>query len=163
MNAYQELQSSGIHWPDRSPACLYQPSQAAPRWLEPRQHAASFEGLEKRMAEFAAQHEAVLNDVRKHYVLPADASVRDFLTEHRAIPQLLLEAAPQLKSYFGGNAVFNLRVPIDEAGWRTLYAVTMWPGKLRDVRDALARFDDDWWMARASQAAGYLTFTYELV
>ena len=115
------------------------------------------------MAESAAQHEAVVNDVRKHYVLPADASVRDFLTEHRAIPQILLEAAPQLKAHFGGNAIFNLRAPIDEAGSRTLYAVAMWPGELRDVRDALAKFDNDWWMARAGQAAGYLTFTYELV
>ena len=115
------------------------------------------------MAEFAAAHEAVLNDVRKHYILPADASVRDFLTEHRAIPQILLEAVPQLKAYFGGNAIFNLRAPIDEAGSRTVYAVAMWPGELRDVRDALAKFDSDWWMARAGQAAGYLTFTYELV
>ena len=63
----------------------------------------------------------------------------------------------------GGNAVFNLRAPIDEAGSQTLYAVAMWPGKLQDVRDALAKFDDEWWMARARQAAGYLTFTYELV
>jgi len=115
------------------------------------------------MAEFDAQHQAVLNDVRKLYVLPADESVRNFLTEHRAIPNILLEAAPQLKACFGGNAVFNLRAPIDEAGSRTLYAVAMWPGKLRDVRDALARFDNDWWMVRAGQTAGYLTFTYELV
>ncbi len=163
MNAYQEVQGSGIHWPGRSPASLYQPFQAAPRWPEPRQRAAIPEVLEKQMAESAAQHEAVVNDVRKHYVLPADASVRDFLTEHRAIPQILLEAAPQLKAHFGGNAIFNLRAPIDEAGSRTLYAVAMWPGELRDVRDALAKFDNDWWMARAGQAAGYLTFTYELV
>jgi hypothetical protein len=115
------------------------------------------------MAAFAAQHEAVLVDVRKHYVLSADAAVKDFLAEHRAIPQILLEAAPQLKRYFGSNAVLNLRAPIDEAGSRTLYAAVMWPGELRDVREALERFDKDWWMARAGQAAGYLTFTYELV
>jgi hypothetical protein len=107
--------------------------------------------------------EEALNDVRKHYVLPADPSVIDFLADHRAIPQLLLAAAPQIKGYFGRNAVFNLRAPLDEAGSRTLYAVVMWPGKLRDVRDALARFDDEWWMARARQAGGYLIFTYELV
>jgi hypothetical protein len=47
------------------------------------------------MAELVAiQHEAVLNDLRKYYALPADASVRNFLTVHRAIPQILLEAAP---------------------------------------------------------------------
>ena len=163
MNAYQEVQSSGIHWPGCPPAALYEPFQAAPRWPDPRQRNAIFEGLEKQMPEFAAQHEAALNDVRKHYVLSADAPVRDFLAEHRAIPQILLEAAPHLKMYFGCNAVFNLRAPIDEAGSRTLYAAVMWPGELRDVREALAKFDDNWWMARAGQAAGYLTFTYELV
>ena len=163
MNAYQEVQSSGIDWPSRPPVWLYQPLQAAPRRPAPRQPAAIFEDLEKQMAEFAAQHEAVLNDLRKYYVFPADASVRDFLTEHRAIPQILLEAAPQLKACLGGNAVLTLCAPIDEAGSQTLYAIVIWPGELRDVADALARFDNGWWMARAGQAAGYLTFTYELV
>jgi len=108
-----------------------------------------------------AQHEAVANEVRKHYA--ADSSVLSFLSEHRSIPQILLGAAPQLKACFGADTVFDLRAPIDEAGSRTLYAVVMWPGKSQDARDALAKFDNDWWMARAGQAAGYLTFTYELV
>jgi hypothetical protein len=115
------------------------------------------------MADFATQHEAVMDHVRKYYVLPADGSVRAFLTEHRAISQLLLEAAPRLRSAFGGNAAFALRAPLDEAGSRTLYGAVMWPGTLRDAVTALARFDNDWWLARAGQAAGYLTFTYELV
>jgi hypothetical protein len=115
------------------------------------------------MAEFAAQHEAILSEVRKNYVLPADSSVLNFLTEHRTIPEILLGAAQQLKACFGSDAVFNLRAPIDESGSRILYAVAMWQGKSQDVRDALAKFDRDWWMARAGQAAGYLAFTYELV
>jgi hypothetical protein len=163
VNAYQQLQSSGIHWPDHTPALLYQPVQAPPQLPEPRQRGAIFEGREKQMAEFAAQHEAVLNDVRKHYVFPADSSVSNFLTEHRGIPQILLGAVLHLRACFGADAVFDLRAPVDEAGSRTLYVVTMWPGKSQDVRDALAKFDNDWWMARAGQAAGYLTFTYELV
>jgi hypothetical protein len=162
MNAYQELQSSGILWPDRPPAPLYQPFQEAPQRPEPRQRAATLEGFERQMAAFASQHEAVLNDVRKHYVLPADSSVVNFLTEHRTIPQILLEAAPQLKTCFGAEAVFSLRAPIDEAGSRTLYAVAMWPGKLQHAREALARFDNAWWIARSRQASGYLVFTYEL-
>lgn len=163
MNAYPELQSSGIHWAVRTPVSHYQPFQAAPRWPEPRQRVPILEGLEKQMAEFASQHEALLSEVRKNYVLPADSSVLNFLTEHRTIPQIVLGAAPQLKACFGADAVFNLRAPIDESGSRILYAVAMWQGKSQDVRDALARFDKDWWMARAGQAAGYLTFTYELV
>jgi hypothetical protein len=107
--------------------------------------------------------EAALNEVRKSYVLPADASVANFLTEHRAIPEILLAASQPLRACFGAETVFNLRAPIDESGSRTLYVVAMWPGKLQDVRNALAKFDDDWWMPRARQVAGCLTFTYELV
>ena len=101
MNAYQEVQSSGIDWPCRPPTVLYEPFQAPPRWPEPRRRNAIFEGLEKQVAEFAAQHEAVMNQVRKHYVLSAGEPVRDFLAEHRTIPPILLEAAPHLKMYFG--------------------------------------------------------------
>ena len=124
---------------------------------------ALIESVEKQMAEFAAQHEAVLNEVRKYYALPAESSVRDFLTEHRTLPYILLEAVPQLKTYFGAAAIFSLRTPTDDAGSRTLYAVVMWPGKSRDVRQALARFDDSWWIAHSRQASGYLAFTYELM
>ena len=145
MNAYPQLQSSGIHWP------------------EPRQRAVIFEGLEKQMAEFAAQHEALLSEVRRQYVLPADTSVVTFLTEHRTLPPILLEAAPELRACFGAEAVFTLRAPIDDTGSQSLYAVAMWPGNVRDVRDALEEFDDTWWIEHSRQASGYLTFTYELV
>jgi hypothetical protein len=163
VNAYQEPQSSGIHWPDRTPVLLYQPFQAAPRWPEPRQRAAIFEDLEKQMAEFAAEHAAALNEVRRYFVLPADSSVSTFLSGHRTIPQMLLEAAAHLRACFGAGAVFNLRAPIDESGSQTLYVVAMWPGNVRDVRRALATFDDAWWIAHSRRASGYLAFTYELV
>jgi hypothetical protein len=112
---------------------------------------------------FIAGHAAVLKEVRRHFVLPADSSVATFLTERPTLTQILLDAAPQLRAAFGAEAVVNLRAPIDDSGSQTLYAVVMWPGQVRDVRDALARFDDAWWIARSRQASGYLTFTYELV
>jgi len=115
------------------------------------------------MSTFVAEHQTVLKDVRRHFVLPADSSVATFLTAHPALAQILLEAAPQLRAAFGAETLVNLRVPIDDSGSQSLYAVVMWPGQVRDVRDDLARFDDAWWIARSRQASGYLTFTYELV
>jgi len=162
VNAYQQVQSSGIHWPAPARPPLYEAFQERPGRPQTRERPALFESLEEQMAEFSAQHEAVLGEVRKCYALPADSSVRDFLTEHRTLPYILLEAAPQLKTYFGEATIFSLRAPIDDAGSRTLYAVAMWPGRSRDVREALARFDDSWWIAHSRQASGYLTFTYEL-
>jgi hypothetical protein len=164
VNAYQEVQSSGIHWPARTAGLLYQPLQAAPAgWPEPRQHGAVFEGLERQMADFAVDEAAALAEVRRYFVLPADASVSTFLSGHRAITQILLEAAVQLRACFAPTAVFNLRAPIDESGSQTLYVVAMWPGSLQDVRRALATFDDTWWFAHSRRALGYLAFTYELV
>lgn len=163
MNVYQTVQTSGNFWPPLTAPLLYQASQGTPCRPSAQHGISLFQGLEEQMAEHAAQHEDLLKEVRKHFVLPADSSVIDFLTEHRAIPQILLEAVPWLKRGFGPNAVFHLRAPVDDSGSRTLYAVTMWPGTVRDVRDALEKFDDTWWIACSRRASGYLTFTYELV
>jgi hypothetical protein len=163
VNVYQTVQTSGVHWPDPTPVPLYRSLQETPPRSEPRHGVELFEDLETQMSDYSAQYEDVLSEVRKHYVLPTDSLVLNFLTEHRAIPQVLLAAVPQVKACFGADAVFNLRAPLDESGSRTLYAVAMWPGKSQDVRNALTKFDNDWWMAHAGQAAGYLTFTYELV
>lgn len=162
MNAYQTTQSSGIHWPDITPQPLYRAFQESPRSSDARRRPELFRELGKQMADYAAQ-QAVLDDVRKHYVLPADSSVLNFLTNHRGMAQVLLDAAPRLKHYFGAATIFSLRAPVDESGMRTLYAVVIWAGKIRDVRNALARFDDEWWLPHSTQASGYLIFTYELV
>jgi hypothetical protein len=163
VNAYQELQGSGIRWPDHPPESLYQTLQAAPRWPVPLPRAAILDDLETQMAEFAAENVAVLNEVRRYFVLPANSSVAAFLSGHRTISQMLLEAVVHLRACFGASTVFSLRAPIDESGSQTLYAVAMWSGNVSDVRRALVAFDNAWWMARSGQASGYLAFTYELV
>jgi hypothetical protein len=160
MNAYPQPQSSGIEWSALAPAMLSQRVQAHPSLRPPTQRLAVFDELERR---FAATHEATLTEVQKYFVLPNDSSVATFLTEHRSLSQVLLEAVAPLRACFGAQTVFFLKAPIDESGSRTLYAVARWPGKVSDARSALAKFDEDWWIAQSRQAAGYLTFTYELV
>ena len=162
MIAYQQLQSSGIEWPSLLPMMLSQCVQVPPSFPKPTQPAAIFDDVDKQVWACAAGHEATLKEVRKHFVLPNDSSVATFMAEHRSLPQILLEAVTPLRTCFGTGTIFNLRAPIDESGSRTLYAVAMWPGKVRDARNALAKFDD-WWIAQSRQASGYLTFTYELV
>lgn len=163
MNAYWEVQSSGIQLPDRTPAPLYQPFHARPQWPERRQHPAIREDLKRQMADSAAKPVAALDEVRRCFVMPSDSSVSTFLSAHRAIPQILLEAEAHLKACFGRGVVLSLRAPVDASGSQTLYVVAMWSGNVRDARQALASFDDTWWMAHARQASGYLAFTYELV
>jgi hypothetical protein len=163
VNAYQEVQGSGIRWPDHTIESVYQPSQDAPKWPEHPKRTAVLDDLEKQMAEFAAENGAVLDEVRRYFVLPADPSVSAFLSGHRTISQLLLEAAARLGACFGSGTVFALRAPTDESGSQTLYVVAMWPGDIRDVRRALVAFDDSWWIEHSAQACGHLAFTYELV
>jgi hypothetical protein len=163
MIAYQQHQSSGIEWPPPDSMMLSQIVQVPPTLPKSTQPAAIFDDLEKQMLAFAADHDATLEEVRKYFVLPNDSSVATVLSAHRGLVRILLEAVAPLRACFGAEYIFNLRAPIDDSGSRTLYAVAMWPGTVRDARSALAKFDDDWWIAQSRQAAGYLTFTYELV
>jgi hypothetical protein len=118
-------------------------------------------GLENESAT-SFESSSLLEDIRKNFVMPSDFSVETFLTEHRSLPQTLIEGATHLKECFGPDTIFRLLVTADEAGSRTLYAVVIWPGDVRDARAALAKFDD-WWLAGSQPGMGYLTFTYELV
>ena len=134
MTAYDSKQTSGSSWQTPTPQPLYR-----------------------------AQQHSVLREVRKYFIHPVDSSVWSFLAEHRTVVQVLLDSVHHLKKHFGDATRFSLVAPIDESGRQTLYAVVLWPGKIHDVRVALAGFDDEWWIANSRQAAGDLTFTYELV
>jgi hypothetical protein len=162
MNAYHEIQTSGNNW---LPLAHNTQSQSIPEPLPrpaARPYAAILDGLEKQMSAFTAEHEAFLQETRRHFVMPADSSVTTFLTDHRSIPQTLVDAASHLKECFGSDTVFRLGTAVDEAGSRTLHISVIWAGSVADVRTALAKFDE-WWLAQVRPGAGYLTFTYELV
>jgi len=164
MNAmYQQTQTSGNYWAPE-PYLLHgvHPQVQQSTIPDPGRGLALLENLEKQMASFAKQR-AEIADVRKYFVLNTGPSVETFLTEHRTLPQILLESVPHLRASFGHHAILNLRAPIDEAGSQTLYAIVMWPGTLQDVRQRMDNFDDAWWLAHSRQTSGYLNFTYELV
>jgi hypothetical protein len=168
MNARDELQTSGNNSLQTTP--LLFPHGTHGRAVSPSGlqgmtifEGLVFEGLERQMTSYQLEHEAAISEIRKRFVLTPDAAIISFLNEHRTIPQIVLGAAPHLSESFGPRTIFNLRAPLDESGFRTLYAVAMWPGRVEDVREALARFDDAWWIAHSRLAAGHLAFTYELV
>jgi hypothetical protein len=171
MNAHLEYQTSGNRWPPVVPRMLHEESRSASEEKlrsivgGPRspQGSTVFDDLEKQTAHYAAEYKAVLQEIQRGFIMPADSSVTALLTGNRAIPPMVLEALPHLKTYFGADTIFSLRASTDGAGSPILYAVVHWPGKVCDVRSALQRFDDEWWLRRAGQVAGFLTFTYELV
>lgn len=164
MNGVLDSQTSGNDWSRPSPEMIFQDYQGpVASAVPPNRQRSIFHDFEQQMAQFEANHQAVLTEVQKSYVIPKDSPVRDFFKSHRTIPQLLTQAAPRLKEYFGVGTVFSLRTQVDEYGSQTLYAVVRWPGDVHAVRAALENFDDHWWIANSRQAAGDLTFTYELV
>ena len=160
MTAYQPIQTPSISWlPSTNPqqSLLTQSTGATT-------HPASY-GLSRELGKqpIHAAELGILNEVRRYFVLPSDSSVLSFLSEHRGITSILMDAVPRLKEYFGATTIFKLKAPIDESGVRTLYAVVIGPGDVKDVRNFLERFEDDWWLDRSRMASGHLTFTYELV
>jgi hypothetical protein len=178
MNAYQDSQTSGnnsiqIRSFGANTRILSALRGLGPFSSNPVYHAALagptqegialLEDYEREMLVFQAETEAVLNNVRRCFVMPQDSSVVTFLQDHKTIPQILLEAIDRLRASFGIDTLFALKVLTEEGGPRMLYGVAMWPGSVEDARRALANFDDTWWIAHSRQASGHLTFTYELV
>ena len=165
MTAYEPKQTSGSSWRTPAHQPLYRAQQERPDQpfvCTQERYYQQFREQENQIPDFAAQH-SVLREIRKHYILPVDSSVRNFLAEHQTVVQVLLDAVHQLKDHFGVATRFTLQAPVDESGRQTVYVVVLWPGKIDDVRVALAGFDDEWWIAHSRQASGFLTFTYELV
>jgi hypothetical protein len=163
MNALITEQGTGIQWRGEIPDQLYGDTQEGSHFPEPRRGSQLLNEIERQMAEYAGDFNASVDEVRKYYLFPSDSSVQSFLIEHSSATQQLLDAIPHLARCFGPSTIVRLRAPIDEGGIQMLYASVVWPGPARDVRDALARFDDDWWMAQVPLTSGDLTFTYELV
>jgi hypothetical protein len=163
MNGVLDNQTSGNDWVVPNHVMLHERMQsvAANTPVARVQHS-FIRDLETQMQQFEQDYQAAIAELRRSYVLPADSSVLDFLSDHRALPQLLIEAAPHLKRYFA-NTVFNLRAESDEYGWQNLYADAMWAGDARDAVRHLEQFEDGWWLQNCRPARGVLTFTYRLV
>lgn len=173
MSGLSYSQVSGNDWSSTapSPEMLYEIVQPVSPKFSPspesrikEQYAQRIqEQLERQMACFEQEHEAGVAELRRSYVFTNDREIRTFFKAHRTAPQLLLEAVPHLYQTFGVDTVFKLWASTDEYGAQTLYIIAIWPGHLRDVRHALERFDEEWWIPNSRQASGDLAFTYELV
>ncbi len=164
MNGVLDNQTSGNDWGVPIHAMLHEGVQGVPAATSkaPARQPSFLRDIERQMGQFETDYQAALAEVRKLYVLAADASVLEFLNDHRAVPQLLIDAVPYLRKHFG-NTVFVLRSTSDEYGWENLYADAMWPGDARDALQRLDQFEDEWWIANCRPARGALTFTYRLV
>jgi hypothetical protein len=111
---------------------------------------------------FSSIRKREIDGLLKAYVFEEDLIVREFLAVHRSVPQLLLEAVPVLKNFFGEIAVLNLRVISDESGVGTIYGIVSWQDTAEAARSALRKFDESWWIAASEKASGRVMFDYLL-
>jgi len=170
MTGLSYSQVSGNDWSTPPAEMLYddiQPVAPKPAVSQPRfdeQYAQRIgQQIEKQLAQFEAEHEVAIANLRRQFVFLDEESIRTFLRTHRTAPQVLMQAVPHLHRNFGADTVFRLQATTDEYGAETLYATVVWPGNLQDIRASLDRFDDQWWIVNSHQASGDITFTYELV
>lgn len=113
MNAYVQAQPSGQHWPpapQRAGFLLEQLDRDSSRSVlvgrsPQRQEHLVLQDFERQMAEFAAEREAAVVELKKFFVFPGNSSVSLFLAEHRSLCPLLLESVPALKQFFGQETV----------------------------------------------------------
>jgi hypothetical protein len=162
MNGVFDKQTSGNDWTPSVRSMLHERQQEQPEPERTHPHRVIFQDLERQMARYEADHDEMVAEVARSYMMPRDNSVQNFLNSHRVLPQLLIQALPRLRERFG-DTVFALRAILDEHGWQSLYVDALWAGDAAEAYAAIDRFEDDWWVANSHMAAGHLTFTYRLV
>ena len=164
MTARPEAQTSGYQWPQHIGQMTHESFQPHGSVADhSKWQALVIAHLEPQMASFSLNEDVFVNELRRNFVIQNEPSVFNFLKDHRAVSHLLLESVKPLTVFFGRDTIFVLRVRIDETGTGTLYTVAMWPNDVQTVRDALSRFDEEWWAKHSRQGSGRLAFTYELV
>jgi hypothetical protein len=155
-------QPTGSNWGPVVLAMFERGIQETPSLPEQPTTISVLASLEEQMMAFEKEYVSNVAELARHYIFSQEASVKDFLRSHRALPQLLLSALPHLRRHFG-NIVFSLRAASDDDGWQALYVDALWPGHATDALAAIDQFEDQWWIANSSAAAGSLNFTYRLV
>lgn len=98
--------------------------------------------------------------IRRQYVLRNKAAIAQFLSAHRAATSFLSKAVPELRTYFGNDAVLALEALVEDNEAASLYAIVVWKGDPQKAEIALAAFDEHWLLDQIPLPG--VTFTYEL-
>jgi hypothetical protein len=96
------------------------------------------------------------------YVISHRFNVARFIKEHR-LHGLLLQAIQPLNDAFTSQRIKVLSLVCDDEGFETLFCLVMITGNMEQARQALQRFDQNWWLSRSNIAAGRLNFDFELI
>ncbi len=96
------------------------------------------------------------------YVIENRNIVAPFIEEFR-LRGVLLQALEPLNAAFGEKTVKALTLVQDDEGFEALFCLVMIEGNLEQARQALRRFDQQWWLAHSQLVQGKLNFDFELI
>lgn len=105
---------------------------------------------------------SALGSIDRAYIVYDREKTLEFIEANRLLT-ILLEANDPLKTSFGKSAIKALSLLHDEEGAVTLFCMILVPGNAETARQALDRFDEEWWLERCQRVAGQLNFDIEFI
>jgi hypothetical protein len=122
-----------------------------------------FGNLERQLAQQESEFADAIAKLRSDFIFSNTGSVQAFLSTHRALASILLEAVDYLKDCFGPDTPLMLEIASDDGPARAIYALALWKKDRAESRAALKKFDEIWWMNNLRKAGGRIVFDYELL
>jgi hypothetical protein len=163
MNGDLDKQTSGNDWGSNRSTMLHERLQHAISAIPaPKAQQFVIDDLERQMADHDDEFREMLGVLRHTFVFTNQLQVESFLRSNRALPAILVEAAPHFSAVFP-DVPLALDIMTEEGAPRTIYALALWRGDRTKAKQALKGFDEKWWLDNARKAAGKIVFDYELL
>lgn len=104
----------------------------------------------------------LLQSLEQSYILESPEETRSFLRLRRMVTSLLVEASAHINESFGEVRIRAVRLVRDDSGV-SVFGIIFWPDSIESGEQALARFDEAWWLRNCARAGAILNFNIELV
>jgi hypothetical protein len=107
--------------------------------------------------------DVLLEGLEEAYIFESRFETQAFLLLRPTSITLLAEASPHLDEAFGLGRTKTIRLVHDDFEGTSVFGIVFWPHSAESGRDALARFDEAWWLRNCNRAGGAVNFNIELV
>ena len=105
----------------------------------------------------------MLQVLDQSYILESRAETQAFLRLRPGAITLLAEASSHLDEIFGVAGIRTIRLVSDDSERLSVFGIVLWSDSADSGREALARFDERWWLRNCNRADGVVNFNIELV
>jgi len=106
--------------------------------------------------------DVLLQSLEQTYILESRPT-QAFLRLRPTAITLLAEASIHIDEAFGAGRIKAIRLVYDDFEGTSVFGIVLWPESAESGRDALARFDEAWWLRNCNRADGVVNFNIELV